>query len=129
MIETLEYFKYTPLTNTKVDHQDPANQSEIIPDKKKGYKITVRSRLIYKFELFYYEHFVFVKFYPSKFQASADKYSRSNIGLKVAETRKLLNTCCKIVHLEMNKNENEDKIYAFFGQWYEKDNRLKRLSQ
>lgn len=127
MIEKLEYYSYTPQTNKKIDHQDPANQSEVIPDKKKGYKIKVRPKLIYKFELFYYNQFVFVKFYPSKLEESADKYCMSDIGLKISETRKLLNTCCKIVQLEMNKKENEYCIYAFIGQWYEKDNRLKRL--
>lgn len=127
MIEKLEYYRYTPQTNTKIDSRDPANQSEVIPDKKKGYKIKVRPKLIYKFELFYYNQFVFVKFYPSKLEGSPDRYCKSDIGLKVTETRKLLNTCCKIVHLEMNKRENEDCIYAFIGQWYEKDNRLKRL--
>lgn len=128
MIEKLEYFGYTPQTNATIDRQDPANQYEVIPDKKKGYKIKVRPKLIYKFELFYFGCFVFVKFYPSKLEDAKDKYSKTNIGLKVSETRKLLNTCCKIVHLEMNKEENEDCIYGFIGQWYEKDNRLRRLS-
>lgn len=127
MIEKLEYFKYTPQTNTIIDSEDPANNSEIIPDQKKGYKIQVRSRMVYKFELFYYTDIIFVKFYPSILERSADKYSRSNIGLTLTEIRKLLNTCCKIVHLEMNKKENEDKIYAFIGQWYSKDNQLKRF--
>lgn len=128
MIEKLKYYRYTQQTNVKIDHRDPANQSVVIPDKKKEFKIKVRPKLIYKFELFYFGFYVFVKFYPSKLQGSDERYSKANIGLKIEEVRTLLNTCCKIVHHDMSHEENEDCLYSFIGQWYEKDNQLRRLS-
>jgi len=128
MIEKLKYFKYTQQTNVDIDHRDPANRSEVIPDKKKEFKIKVRTRLVYKFELFYFNQYVFVKFYPSKLSDSDERYSKADIGLAIGEIRTLLNTCCKIVHHDMNRKENENCLYGFIGQWYEKDNRLRRLS-
>ena len=50
------------------------------------------------------------------------------MGLTHGEIRKLLNTCCRIILEEIDKREKDSKIYSFFGQWYDKDNKLKRLS-
>lgn len=128
MTEKLKYFGYTPIKNSKIDSRDPLNEGSIVPDRKKGYKIKVRSKMVYTFELFYFSNFVFVKFHPKIYESDPEKYKRCNIGLGPSEIRTLLNTCSKIVHIEMNKPDNEEVVFAFIGQWYEKDNILKRLS-
>lgn len=49
------------------------------------------------------------------------------MGLTHSEKRKLLNTCCLLVLDEIDKQLKDDIIYAFFGQWYDKDHQQNRL--
>ncbi|PWH86280.1 hypothetical protein [Brumimicrobium oceani] len=49
------------------------------------------------------------------------------MGLSVGNIKRLLNTSCKIILDEIDKSDNENIIYSFFGQWYEKDNDKNRI--
>ncbi|WP_159038412.1 hypothetical protein [Brumimicrobium mesophilum] len=50
------------------------------------------------------------------------------MGLSVGEIKKLLNTSCKIILDEIDKSDDENIVYAFFGQWYKKDNEKNRIA-
>jgi hypothetical protein len=91
---------------------------------KKIYKVAVRRRLVYYVEMDFYEHTVFVKFYPKILEAEPEKFKKVGIGLSTPEIRKLLFTCCKIVFDEMSISP--EKVYAFVAQVYAKDNTHKR---
>lgn len=93
----------------------------------KQYKISIRKKLVYIVELYDYNGFVFLKFHPKIHELNPDRYQITRMGLTHSEKRKLLNTCCLIVLDEIDKQPKEDIIYAFFGQWYDKDNQQNRL--
>jgi hypothetical protein len=122
-----KYFHFTPLKNSDLTGVPYASDS-FHPKRIKQFKITVRPRLVYIVELFNYDGYAFLKFHPKIHDSNPEKYQITNIGLKFGEIRKLLNTCCKIVLNEIEKEENANTVYSFFGQWYNKDNQLQRLS-
>ena len=93
----------------------------------KQYKISIRKKLVYIVELYDYKGFVFLKFHPKIHELNPDRYQITTMGLTHSEKRKLLNTCCLIVLDEIDKQLKDDIIYAFFGQWYDKDNQQNRL--
>ena len=122
--KSLKFFHYTPITNVQVRKNDPMTSDQFGLERKKSFKVKVRNRMIYTVDIFYYEDFAFVKFHPNKFEASEDRYKMVGLNLTIEEKRGLLNTCCKIVANEFKKDEN--KTFAFIGQWYGKDNKKRR---
>ncbi len=80
--------------------------------------------MIYLIELFYYEELTFIKFYPKIHENNPNRYKVCDIGLSNSEKRKLLNTCCSIVHDEIEKDK--ERLFAFVAQIYDRDNEKKR---
>jgi hypothetical protein len=122
-----KYFHFTPLKNSDFTGV-PFALDSFHPKRIKQYKITVRPRLVYIVELFDYDSYVFLKFHPKIHESNPERYQITDIGLSFGEIRKLLNTCCRIVLTVIEKQDNIDTIYSFFGQWYDKDNKLQRLT-
>jgi hypothetical protein len=102
-------------------------EQNIQADIVKSFKLKIRKKLVYIVELFYYQDFVFVKFHPKIHENNSNKYQLTGLGLSIAEIKGLLNTCCKIVLNDLDKNDGNNFIYAFFGQWYVKDNLANRV--
>ena len=121
------YFNYgSPIYHQNKIGTDPSNSFFLELKGKKIYKVKVRNKIKYFIELYYYEHFVFVKFYPKLLENDPDKYKKVGVGLTIKEKRKLLMTCCDIVAKEMFRDS--DQIFAFVAQIYERDNDKKRLT-
>lgn len=119
-------FKYgNPIYHTQKCDSDPTNIDPFGLKFKKIYKISVRVKLKYHIEIYYYEHFAFVKFYPKVFESYPDKYKKVGMKLTIREKRMLLNTCCDIVYKEIKKTPSI--IFAFIAQVYDRDNVLNRL--
>lgn len=119
-----KYFHYTPLKNSVPNSNLSENNVLSLSKGTKIIKIKVRPKLIYTVEIMFYTEIAFLKFYPKMFEEHDDKYKKIGIGLSIGESRRLLNTCCKIVYEEMNKTENIS--FGFIGQCYEKDDRKDR---
>jgi hypothetical protein len=115
----------TPIYNQRYRQSLEANEDPLsVLFAKKIYKIKVRQKLVYYIELDYYEHTVFIKFYPKIIESEPSKFKKVGIGLKIAEIRKLLYTCCVLVYQEIQMNPQ--KVFSFVAQIYDRDNLLKR---
>src|SRR5690554_148826 len=123
-----KYYHYSQQRNSELRNSSYLSDRGLEPTKIKSFKIKIRKRIIYTVELFYYEDVVFIKFHPKLYESHPDKYQIIDVGLQLSEIKRLMNTCCKIVLNDLNKDDNSDLIYAFFGQWYFKDNQQKRIS-
>ncbi|MBP5982313.1 MAG: hypothetical protein KA734_01215 [Fluviicola sp.] len=126
-LQQYKYFKYTPLKRSNLRGIPQFNQDYIQPTTVKSYKVAIRNKIKYIVELYYYESIVFLKFHPKVFENHPNKYQLIGMNLRISEKRGLLNTCCKIILDEIDKSNDEKAVYCFFGQWYEKDNRLNRM--
>jgi hypothetical protein len=119
MTNTLKFFHFSTLRNS-LQNQTPTEDfggPRLLGTKE--FKIRVRPKLIYIVQINYYSNIALLKFHPKLFEDHPDKYKRVDVGLTHSEKRGLLNTCCKIVYHELEKNNNFH--YGFFGQCYEKD--------
>lgn len=125
-IVKLKYFHYTILKNSNLTGI-PYLSGTFQPTRNKQFKISIRKKLVYLIELYEYNEYSFLKFHPQIHQNNPDRYKITTMGLTYGEKRKLLNTCCRIILDEIDKNQKNSQIYSFFGQWYEKDNELERL--
>jgi hypothetical protein len=114
-----------PIYNQRYRQSLEANEDPLsVLFAKKIYKINVRPKLVYYIELDYYEHTVFIKFYPKIMESEPDKFKKVGMGLKIAEVRKLLYTCCVLVYEEIQLSPQ--KVFSFVAQIYDRDNLLKR---
>jgi hypothetical protein len=127
LIQQNKFFHFTHLKNTTSKYSSFDLGEIIYPTGVKCFKVKVRKNLIYIVELYYYNEYVFIKFHPKIHESNPKKYQLVGMGLKNEEIRKLLNTCCKIVLYDIDKNDSTNLVYAFFGQWYDKDNSFSRL--
>jgi hypothetical protein len=115
----------TPIYNQRFRQSLEANEDPLsVLFAKKIFKIIVRPKLVYYIELDYYEHTVFIKFYPKIMESEPDKFKKVGMGLKIAEVRKLLYTCCVLVYDEIQMSPQ--KVFSFVAQIYDRDNLLKR---
>jgi hypothetical protein len=115
----------SPIYNQRFRQSLEANEDPLsVLFAKKIYKINVRPKLVYYIELDYYEHTVFIKFYPKIMESEPDKFKKVGIGLKIAEVRKLLYTCCVLIYEEIQMSPQ--KVFSFVAQIYDRDNLLKR---
>lgn len=115
----------SPIYNQRFRQSLEANEDPLsVLFAKKIYKINVRPKLVYYIELDYYEHTVFIKFYPKIMESEPDKFKKVGMGLKIAEVRKLLYTCCVLVYEEIQMSPQ--KVFSFVAQIYDRDNLLKR---
>jgi hypothetical protein len=115
----------SPIYNQRFRQSLEANEDPLsVLFAKKIYKINVRPKLVYYIELDYYEHTVFIKFYPKIMESEPDKFKKVGMGLKIAEVRKLLYTCCVLVYKEIQMSPQ--KVFSFVAQIYDRDNLLKR---
>ena len=115
----------SPIYNQRFRQSLEANEDPLsVLFAKKIYKINVRPKLVYYIELDYYEHTVFIKFYPKIMESEPDKFKKVGMGLKIAEVRKLLYTCCVFVYKEIQMSPQ--KVFSFVAQIYDRDNLLKR---
>jgi hypothetical protein len=125
--EQFNYFHYSQQKNSDLRNIPYLIGPNFQVDQIKSFKVRIRKRLKYIVELFYYQDFVFVKFHPKLYESNPNKYQLIGLGLTPPEIKGLLNTCCRIVLNDLEKNETRDIVYAFFGQWYEKDNVMNRI--
>jgi hypothetical protein len=115
----------SPIYNQRFRQSLEANEDPLsVLFAKKIYKINVRPKLVYYIELDYYEHTVFIKFYPKIMESEPDKFKKVGMGLKIAEVRKLLYTCCVLIYEEIQMSPQ--KVFSFVAQIYDRDNLLKR---
>jgi hypothetical protein len=128
IIQQNNFFHFSHLKNTNSKNVSLDLGDSFYPSGVKFFKIKIRKNLIYIVELYYYNEYVFIKFHPKVHENNPKKYQLIGMGLKNEEIRKLLNTCCKIVLYDIDKNSSSNFVYAFFGQWYDKDNRFSRLT-
>ncbi|MEY4895037.1 MAG: hypothetical protein RL751_1862 [Bacteroidota bacterium] len=115
----------TPIYNQRFRQSLEANEDPLsVLFAKKIFKIIVRPKLVYYIELDYYEHTVFIKFYPKIMESEPDKFKKVGMGLKIAEVQKLLYTCCVLIYEEIQMSPQ--KVFSFVAQIYDRDNLLKR---
>lgn len=119
-MKSLEPYKYgNPILHSQQCETYLDNDDLFGLRSKKIYKIKVRKKMVYIFELFYYEHFVFAKYYPKIHEDNKSRYSLTNIGLYEYEKRRLLSTCCHILLDEIKKHPH--LIYSYVAQVYDRD--------
>ena len=128
IIQQNNFFHFSHLKNTNSRNVSFDLGDVFFPSGVKFFKVKVRKNLIYIVELYYYNEYVFIKFHPKIHESNPKKYQIVGMGLKNEEKRRLLNTCCKIVLYDIDKNTSSHLVYAFFGQWYDKDNSSSRLT-
>lgn len=116
------------ISNKILDRNDPINSAYYYGiDRLKLYKFKVQKRKVYHIELMYIKNFIFIKFYPSKFQNDPNKFKYVGMKLSISEIRGIFNTCSALVKEEMDRHGKEYN-YAFIGQPYEKDDEKGRKS-
>ncbi len=124
----MQYTHYkigSPIYNQRFHRSLEANKDPLsVLFAKKIYKINVRHKLVYYIDLDFYEHTVFIKFYPKIMESEPDKFKKVGMGLKIAEVRRLLYTCCVLVFQEIQMNP--EKVFSFVAQIYNRDNLLRR---
>lgn len=123
----LKYCHYTPIKNSNLSNSIHSPYQKFQPNRIKSFKIKIKQRLVYIVEIYYFKEYAFIKFHPKLHENNINKYQIIDMGMNVENIKKLLNTCCKIILDEIDKSEHADMIYAFFGQWYDKDNLKERL--
>jgi|SRR5690554_4169147 len=124
----LKYCHYTPIRNSSLTSSVSLPFQKDNPDRIKAFKIRIKKSRVYIVEIYYYQEFAFIKFHPKIHENHPEKYQIIGMGLSVGEIKKLLNTSCKIILDEIDKSDNENIVYAFFGQWYDKDNEKNRIA-
>jgi hypothetical protein len=126
----LNHYKATNDYNREISPGDPyyLNEFGICPTRIKKFKLKVRTRIVYRIELHYYDRIIFVKFYPKIQENNPDKFKLSGFNLSMTEKRKLINTVSVIVYEEIKKNDNQGYSFSFFGQIYDRDNLKNRKS-
>ena len=120
-------YHYTQQKNSDYSEGFPYTNQGLKPDKIKSFKVKIRRKLVYIIELYCFGNYAFIKFHPKIYENSNDKYKLVGMDLRIGQIRKLLNTCCKIILREIDKNEDPSLVYGLIGQWYEKDNLQKRI--
>jgi hypothetical protein len=122
----LKYCHYTPIRNSSLTSNSSLPFQKDNPDRIKTFKIKIKRNLIYIVEIFYYQEYAFIKFHPKIHESHPNKYQIVGMGLSIEDIKRLLNTSCKIILDEIDKSDDLAIIYAFFGQWYDKDNEKNR---
>lgn len=122
-----KYCHYTPLKNSILTSNSSLPFQKDSPDRIKTFKVKIKRNLIYIVEIYYYNVYAFIKFHPKIHENHPKKYQIVGMELAIGEIKKLLNTSCKIILDQIDKNDDEDIVYAFFGQWYDKDNDKRRI--